>query len=149
MIVNVLTLVLCIVRSEFHVVMSVAISAYKRCSVRIYIQLFVGGLMFYLRWLCCLRIVVSNTYICIVLCFCFVFFVLCTLCCQFLWICFVLLSSSCVPYATSFSGFVFVLLSSSCVPYVASFSGFVLLCCLRLVYHMLPVSLDCLCMIAL
>ena len=32
----------------------------------------------------CLRMVVSNTY-CVVLLFCFVF-VLCTLCCQFLWI---------------------------------------------------------------
>ena len=43
-------------------------------------------------------------------------FVLCTLCCQFLWI---------VP--------------SSCVPFVASFSGL----SLRLVYPLLPVSLDC------
>jgi hypothetical protein len=34
----------------------------------------------------CLRIVVSNTY-CVVFLFCF-FFVLCTLCCQFLWIVF-------------------------------------------------------------
>ena len=27
-------------------------SAYKRCSVHLYIQLFVGELMFYLRYLC-------------------------------------------------------------------------------------------------
>jgi hypothetical protein len=38
-------------RSEFHVVMSVTISALKRCSVRLYLQLFIGGLMPYL---CCL-----------------------------------------------------------------------------------------------
>jgi hypothetical protein len=30
----------------------------KQCSVRLYLQLFVGGLMFYLRYLYCLRIVV-------------------------------------------------------------------------------------------
>ena len=149
-------------------------------------------------------------------------FVLCTLCCQFLWIVrfwlplrlvypmlpvsldcpFLITPSSCVTYATSFSGlsvsdypFVlctlwcqflrivrfwlplrlvypmllvsldcqFLITPSSCVPYVASFSGlfvfdypFVLctLCYqllwivsfwlpLRLVYPMLPVSLDC------
>ena len=83
------------------------------------------------------------------------FFVLCTLCCQFL--CF---SSYCVPYVASFSVFLrivypmlpvslfffvlctlccqFLCLSSYCVPYVASFSVF-----LRIVYPMLPVSLDC------
>ena len=32
--------------------MSVTISAYKRCSVRLYLQLFVVGLMSYLRQLC-------------------------------------------------------------------------------------------------
>jgi hypothetical protein len=32
--------------------MSVMISALKRCSVRIYLQLFVEGLMSYLRYLC-------------------------------------------------------------------------------------------------
>ena len=87
-------------------------------------------------------------------------FVLCTLCCQFLWIVsfdypFVLLpvSLDCL----------FLITPSSCVPYVTRVSGlsvfdypFVLctLCCqflwivrfwlpLRLVYPMLPVSLDC------
>jgi hypothetical protein len=39
-------------RSEFRVVMSVAISAQKLCSVRHYLQLFVGGIMSYLRYLC-------------------------------------------------------------------------------------------------
>jgi hypothetical protein len=33
-------------------VMSVTISALKRCSVHHYLQLFVGGLMSYLRYLC-------------------------------------------------------------------------------------------------
>jgi len=39
-------------RSEFHIVMSVTISAYKRCLVRLYLQLFVEGIMSYLRYLC-------------------------------------------------------------------------------------------------
>ena len=149
-------------------------------------------------------------------------FVLCTLCCQFLWTVrfllplrlvypmlpvsldcpFLITPSSCVPYVASFSGlsvfdypfvlctlcyqflwifrfwlplrlvypmlpvsldYLFLITPSSCVPYVTSFSGlsvsdypFVLwtICCqflwivcfwlpLRLVYPMLPVSLDC------
>ena len=91
-------------------------------------------------------------------------FVLCILCCQFLWIVrsklplclvypmlpvsldcpFLITPSSCVPYATSFSG-----LSVADYPFVLC-----TLCCqflwtvrfwlpLRLVYPMLPVSLDC------
>ena len=39
-------------RSEFRVVMSVTISASKRCSDRLYLQLFVGGFMSYLHYLC-------------------------------------------------------------------------------------------------
>jgi len=39
-------------RSEFRVVMSITISAYKRYSVRLYRQLFLGGFMSYLRYLC-------------------------------------------------------------------------------------------------
>jgi len=38
-------------RSEFRVVMSVAISAYKRCSACLYLQWFVGGIIFYLSYL--------------------------------------------------------------------------------------------------
>ena len=38
-------------RSEFRVAMSVTFSALKLCSVRLYLQLFVGGLMPYLRYL--------------------------------------------------------------------------------------------------
>ena len=52
-------LVFCVVlyvflRSEFRIVVSVIISAYKQCSVRIYLQLFVGGIMSYLHYLCLL-----------------------------------------------------------------------------------------------
>ena len=39
-------------RSEFRVVMSVRISVEKRCSVRLYLKVFVEGLMAYLRCLC-------------------------------------------------------------------------------------------------
>jgi hypothetical protein len=57
-------------------------------------------------------------------------FVLCTVCCQFLWI----VPSSCARYVSSFSGLSLrlvypmlpvslVYLSLSCVPFVASFSG--------------------------
>ena len=36
----------------FRAVMSVTISTWKQCSVRLYLQLFVVGLMSYLRYLC-------------------------------------------------------------------------------------------------
>jgi hypothetical protein len=48
--------------------MSVSISEFKH-DVRLYFQLFVGGIMSYLRYIVCLCIVVSNTY-------CVVFFAL-------------------------------------------------------------------------
>ena len=91
-------------------------------------------------------------------------FVLCTLCCQFLWIVRSWLPLRLVYPMLPVSLYCpFLITPSSCVPYVASFSGlsvfdypFVLctLCCqflwivrfwlpLRLVYPMLPVSLDC------
>ena len=64
--------------------MSVTISTGTRCSVRLCIQLFVAGeLMYYLRYSCLLRMVVSNIY-CVVFLFCF--------------------SSSCVSYVVIFSG---------------------------------------------
>ena len=90
-------------------------------------------------------------------------FVLCTLCCQFLWIVRFWLPLRLVyPMLPVSLDCPFLITPSSCVPYVASFSGlsifdypFVLctLCCqflwivrfwlpLRLVYPMLPVSLD-------
>ena len=91
-------------------------------------------------------------------------FFLCTLCCQFLWIVRFWLPLRLVyPMLPVSLDFPFLITPSSCVPYVASFSGlsvfdypFVLctLCYqflwivsfwlpLRLVDHMLPVSLDC------
>ena len=91
-------------------------------------------------------------------------FVLCTLCCQFLWIVRFWLPLRLVyTMLPVYPDSPFLITPSSCVPYVASFSGlfvfdypFVLctLCCqfllivsfwlpLRLVYPMLPVSLDC------
>ena len=123
-------------------------------------KLFVADRMSYLRYLCCvlfglLRLVYPMLPVSLDCPF-----VLCTLCCLFLWI----VPSSCVPYVVSFSGLslrlVYPMLSvsldcpfvlctlcclflwivpSSCVPYVVSFSGL----SLRLVYPMLPVSLDC------
>jgi hypothetical protein len=68
-------------RSEFRVVMSVTISACKRCSVRFYLQLFVGALMSYLRYLCLLAY--SGVINCVVFLLCF--------------------SSSCLPYVASLS----------------------------------------------
>ena len=91
-------------------------------------------------------------------------FVLCSLCCQFLWIVRFWLPLRLVyPMLLVSLDSQFLITPSSCVPYVASFSGlfvfdypFVLctLCCqflcivrfslpLRLVYPMLPASLDC------
>ena len=66
-------------RAEFRGVMSLTISAYKRCSVRLYLQLFVWGSCLFYVMCVCLPIVVW---------FFFLFFsgVLCTLSCQFLWI---------------------------------------------------------------
>ena len=76
--------------------------------------------------------------------------VLCTLCCQFLWIVHVLLPCQ---YSITF------ICPVSCLLYVASFSGLFMFYCpvsslyhlfvLCLVYSMLPVSLDCSCFIAL
>jgi hypothetical protein len=65
-------------RSMFRVVMSVTISAYKRCLVRFYLQLFVGGLMSYIRYLC--LFVYSGVQMC-----CVVLRLVCHWC-QFLWI---------------------------------------------------------------
>jgi hypothetical protein len=96
-------------------------------------------------------------------------FVLCTICCQFLCIVHVWLPLRLVyPMLPVSLDCPCLIAPSSCVPYVTSFSGlsmfdcpFVLctLCCqflwivhvwlpLRLVYSLLPVSLDCPCLIA-
>jgi hypothetical protein len=76
--------------NEFCVVMSVTISGKKRCSVRLYIQLFVGGFMFYLRYL----YLFVHSGVQHILCCVFVLFVfvLSILCCQFLWIVHLLLT---------------------------------------------------------
>jgi len=72
--------------SEFRVVMSVTISAQKPCSFPLKPQLFVGGLISYLRFLYLHAYrVVSNAY-CVVFC----------------------LSSSCVFYVASFCRFLIV-----------------------------------------
>jgi uncharacterized membrane protein len=91
-------------------------------------------------------------------------FVLCTLCYQFLWIvhCFAChrlvypmlpvsldcplfcLSSSCVPYVTSFSGLSIIFLVFALCTLCYQFLWIVhCFSCLFLVYPMLPVSLDC------
>ena len=72
-------------RCEFPVVMSVAIfPAYKICSVCIYLELFIGWFTSCLHYLCLLTNSGAQYILCCV--FDLVFFVLCTICCQFLWI---------------------------------------------------------------
>jgi hypothetical protein len=62
----------------------VTISALKRCSVRLYLQLFVEVLMSYFRYFClCAHGGVQHILCCVFVLFVFVLF---TLCCQFLWI---------------------------------------------------------------
>ena len=63
-------------RSVFRVVMSVMISAYKRHSVILYLQLFVGGLMSCLCYLCLFVYSGVQHILCCV--FVLFFFVLCT-----------------------------------------------------------------------
>jgi hypothetical protein len=70
-------------RSEFRVVISATFFAYKRCSVRLYLQLFEESSCLIYVICVCLGTVMSNTY-----------------CVEFL----LCLSSSCVPYVASFSG---------------------------------------------
>ena len=71
-------------RSEFRVVMSVTISAWKRRSVRLYLQFFLGGLvsLFTLFEFVCVEWCPTH----IMMCFCFVFLRLCALWWQFPWI---------------------------------------------------------------
>ena len=68
----------CSVRLNLQLFVGGAMS-YLGCSVRLNLQLFVGGAMSYLRYLCLFVY-------CVVVFFLFLFFVLWTLCCQFLWI---------------------------------------------------------------
>jgi hypothetical protein len=108
----------------------------RACSVRLYFQLFVGGLGSYLRYLCLFAYSgIQHILWCVF--HLFVFF-LCTLCCQFLWIVLFLLH---LQYSLTFIYLVYPMLPVSldcpvfiapsvfsniylsCVPYVASFSG--------------------------
>jgi hypothetical protein len=66
-------------RSEFRVVISATFFAYKRCSVRHFLQLFVGGLVSYLRYLRLFGYSGVQHILCCV--FALFVFVLCTLCC--------------------------------------------------------------------
>ena len=56
----------------------------KQLSVRLYLQLFVGGCMSYLCYLCLLAYTGVQHMLCCV--FVLFFIVLCTLCCHFLWL---------------------------------------------------------------
>jgi hypothetical protein len=58
-------------RSEFRVVMYAALSAYKRCSVCLFLQLFVEGLVSYLYYLCLL----TYSGVQLISCYVFVLFV--------------------------------------------------------------------------
>ena len=122
-------------------VISTTISAWKRCSLHLYLQLYIEGLMSCLRYL---YLFAHSDVQHIVLCFCLFPFVLCALCCQFLCIIHFWLS---IQYSLTFihirsmgvisnlesaySGLLLdkdkmlFYLSTSCVPYihVASFSG--------------------------
>jgi len=65
----------CDVRYDSHI---------KRCSVRLYLQLCVGGVMSYLRYLCLFTYSVVHHILCCV--FALFFCLLCTICCHCLWI---------------------------------------------------------------
>ena len=59
--------------SRSRLVLSFAISAYKRCSVYLYVQLFVVGLMSNLPYLCLFTHSGVQHILCFVMCFCFIF----------------------------------------------------------------------------
>ena len=69
LVVFVLSYYKCVFAFRFRVVMSVMISALKRCSVRLYLQLFVVGLMSYLRQLCSFQQSGVQHILCCVFCF--------------------------------------------------------------------------------
>jgi len=123
--------------------MFVTISIKKRCSVCLFLQLFVGVCMSYLRCLCLFAYGVVQLILCCV--FVLFVFVLCNQCCQFLWIVLFWL-----PLRYSLT-FIFVLclvypvlqVSLDCpfwLPLRYSLTFIFVLC---LVYPMLPVSLNC------
>ena len=67
-------------RSEFRVVMSVTIPALKRCSVRLFLQSFVEGLMAYLHYVCLFGYRGVQHILCCV-CVCLFGFFCCCCCC--------------------------------------------------------------------
>jgi len=74
---------LCCPNMRLHV-LSFVLWCPLRCSVSLYHQLFVGGRTSHFRYLCLfVHSGVQHTLCCVFVLF---FFVLCTLCCQFLWI---------------------------------------------------------------
>ena len=91
-----------------------------RCSVRLYLQLFVGGLMSYLHYLCLLSSIGVQHILCCI--FVLSFFVLCTLCYQFLWIVHFLRH---FRYSLTFIIYVYIL--TYVWPYVAGVGEFNLL----------------------
>ena len=115
--------------SEFRVVMSLTISSWKRFSVRLCLQLFVGGLMSCFRYLC----LFTYSGVQHILCSVFVLFVvvLCTLCCQFLWI-----VHCWLPIRYSLTFIVSLPVSLDC-PLLIAHSVF------SNIFVSLPVSLDC------
>jgi hypothetical protein len=75
-----------LIYSVFRVVMSVKNAVKKGCSVRLFLQLLVRGLV---CGICvCVHIVVSSTYVFVL------FFRLCTICCHFLWMVYFVLTPS-------------------------------------------------------
>ena len=73
-------------RSQFRVVISVTVCAYKQCSFRLYLQLFVGGFMCCLRYLCLLGYSSVQHILCYALYFVCFRSVLCAKYCQLPWI---------------------------------------------------------------
>ena len=90
----------------FCVVKFVTISAWKRCSVRLFLQLYVGGLMSYLSYLCLLAHSGVQHILCCVFWFACFRIVSCVWCCPtHIVLCFLFcLSSSCAHKVASFSG---------------------------------------------
>jgi hypothetical protein len=93
-------------RSFICVVKFVTIYVWKRCPVRLFLQLYVGGLMSYLSYLCLLAHSGVQHILCCVFWFACFRIVSCVWCCPtHIVLCFLFcLSSSCAPKVASFSG---------------------------------------------
>ena len=126
--------------------MSVTISTLKRCSVHLYLQLFVGWFMSYLCYLC----LFVNCGVQHILCCVLFFFTLCTLCFQFLWIVFVLFFFTLCTLCFQFLWIVFVLffftLCTLCCQFLCNihfwlpFLYSLTLCCSPTVFSGFPVT---------